>query len=114
MPPKLEPAASSAPESSVFSAAPAPESTSLEQGSREKAAFERMCLLIEQRFAKIESKIEAFSFSAVQKFQSLSENQARGGGAAAEFFESPFGSRNHRQYSLWVRIISHPHLIIRN
>lgn len=56
-------------------------------------AFEKFCQLIESRFSKMESRIEALTMSAIPKLQSSPEfgTKAHGGGAAEEFLESPDG-----------------------
>ena len=61
--------------------------------SREEAAFEKFCQVIEDRFAMMNSKIEALSLNAVQKLQSSPpfESHTRAGGGIGENFESPHG-----------------------
>ena len=84
MPPKEEPKAADALES--------PASADSNEAKTE-AAFEKFCQMIEDRFSKMDSKIEALSFNAVQKLQSPPpfESQPRASGGIGATFESPHG-----------------------
>ena len=66
--------------------------------SREEIAFEKFFQIIEDRFSKMDSKIEALSLNAVQKLQTPPpfESHSRAGGGAGENFDSPhcFPSRS--------------------
>ena len=48
--------------------------------------LETVLVAFDARFAKLDSKIEAMSLHAVPKFQSSSDDSARGGGEGADFF----------------------------
>jgi hypothetical protein len=80
-------------ESSSSSAAPASGSTDSNSVSREEAAFEKIFQLIEDRLAKMDSKIEALSLNAVPKLQSPPpfESHTRAGSGTGENFDSPHG-----------------------
>lgn len=86
MPPKEEPKAADALKDSSASADSNPV-------SREEAAWEKFCLMIEDRFTKMDSKIEALSLTAFQKLQSPPsfESHIRASGATDGNFESPHG-----------------------
>jgi hypothetical protein len=55
--------------------------------------FEKICQLIEDRFSKMNSKIEALSISAASKLGSPSafESHIRASGGTGEKFDSPHG-----------------------
>jgi hypothetical protein len=92
MPPKVEPkAADASNDSQAGKAADAPKD--LNPVSREEAAFEKFCQVIEDRFATMNSKIEALSLNAFQKLQSFPpfEGHSRASGGTGENFESPHG-----------------------
>ena len=62
----------------------------LDPPSREEVAFEKFCLLIEDRFSQMDSKIEALTLSTLSKLDSPPVlTRARGGGTALRPFDSP-------------------------
>jgi hypothetical protein len=54
--------------------------------------LETILAAFDARFAQLDSKIEAMSLHAVPKFQSSSDDSARGGGEGADFLRSPTDS----------------------